>query len=235
MSAFTTPDEVKQLIGSNHSTSQLSTDRLSVIIQEFSDSIYDELSSFCVPFNGWTDDPPTPAIIRRMCQHLAAVQAMREIGMQNQDPFMVSVALEGNALMDSVRQRRGHTKPDHVTDETVTFGDADPSWDLTEHEALIGYGAANPVASGDMPNIIPASVRISANSTTDGTFTAANAALMRFGLEYTVLLNEQRNGFIFRSFTGEITDHITTLKIGYDWNYVRNITVSRRKVVLFNG
>lgn len=234
MGPFTTPDAVKQLIGTNHSTNQLETDRLAVIIQEVGETIYDAVSQFVVPFNSYTDDPPTPTVVKRACEHMAAAQAMREIGVQNQNAFLVSVQLEGNAMLEMLRNNRGHTQPNTVTGETLTFGDADPSWDLRTYEALMA-NSANPVASGDTPNIIPEGVAISSSSTTDGEFNAADAALMRNGDDFKVSYSSKYGAFLFRSMNTNIENHISTLKVDYPWNYRRNTPARQGVGVLFNG
>jgi len=235
--AYSTAALVTAWLGTNYnSTTDLTTAQVTAHIVQADGELDALLSRKFYKFNATdssltdgTDTYTTPPILEEASKHLSVVKCMEQIGAKNANPVYAAKLDADNAAW---RERiQFMLSPDFRSytwtyrNETLTFGTNATSWDLDTYQARIGVPSGGILDSGDPPHIIADSVQISSSSTTDGTFTAAQAATMRNGYEFFVYWSPKHQDWIFQANTGDITDHITTLKVTYNWTYERDLAI----------
>jgi hypothetical protein len=198
--AYTTSALVIKWLGSNYdSTNDLTGAEVTAFIV-VADGIIDErVSPHYNLFNATdssksdgTDTYKTPNVVATASRHLAAAMCFDQLR-----------ALAANETLESRAEYHNNVGSQLVTDQAF-------------------LAATSPLDSGDPPHIIKESVRISSASTVAAgqTFTAAEAANMRNGVDFEVDWAEKYGKWVFHSLNSNITD-MTTVKVTWLWDYRR--------------
>jgi len=235
--AYSTNTLVKAWLGTNYNSSTDLTDaQITAHITQADGELDALLSRKFYKFNATdssktdgTDTYQTPPILEEASKHLSLTKCLYQIRAKTGNPaYDAAIEFhtgEANSRVQFMLSDDFRTFTWTYRNETLTFGTNATSWDLDTYQARIGVPSSGILDSGDPPHIIADSVVISSSSTTDGTFTAAQAATMRNGWEFFVYWSPRHQDWIFQANTGDITDHITTLKVTYNWTYERDLAV----------
>ncbi len=191
-------------------------------------------------FNSVTDTPATPGTIQLAARHLVVAYCLRQLAVGGQNSKLIEQAdghmIEGNSILVGINDRtaaglqvvRFPMGPEKTVGESLVFGEASPfpTWTIQQHEAIMAL--VSPLTSGDAPNILIDTVRITAGSGTN--ITVGDLAQMRTGRDYSAVWDEGRAVWLFRAYRAELYNGtITGLQISYEWDARRLVGKSRKR------
>ncbi len=221
--AYTTNALVLDIIGpyvdTTAVTGDLPTAEIDAHIAKVDGRIDDRLGGLFYPFNATTATPDTPDTIKAISLNWSVAECLKQIvGVNNLGAMQLAEKHEGMALRDLewiFLNPDTWMKPETKSAESLTFGsDQTYAWQLQDYEAFLSL--TSPLDSGDPPNILPSTVRISAGTG------VTNATYMRNGIEFTVAYSPQYQRWVFTALESKLYDgSITGLQVTYNWDYRR--------------
>lgn len=217
--AYSTSDLVTDLIDpTGEFLDQLKTltdAQIDAYIAKVDGKINDRLGGGFFPFNATTATPDTPDTIKEISRHWAMAESVRQlVGVNNQAAMDLADRHETIAMAHLQNVMTNGLAPETATD-TLTFGTADSvAWTLAVDEAFLA--ATTPLDSGDPPNILPSTVRI-----TGGTYSGSGLTDMRNDVEFRVNYQPGYQRWVFTALLTDLYQDVTGLQVTYEWNYVR--------------
>lgn len=234
MSYCAVNDVTDELGTAYDSTTDLTTAQVTEFIVQADGVIDHAASRHYWPFNAHDSATyQTPEHVKRASIDLAVAYSLQKLRATARataltDRIDMYFEKAGGAL-EELASGTAWIEPESVATETLSgFTVPTWGWELDETQAFVA--ATSPLDSGDAPNIFPDSAAILSTSTpgADVTFTAAQMANMRTGVEFAVHYSPGHRRWVFNAIHSELKD-VTTLNITYRWDYRRQFADMRLK------
>lgn len=223
--AYCTNQLIKDVLGTFVDyTNDLTVAQIDVYIAKVDGRINDRLGGFFYPFNATTDTPDTPDTIKEISRHWSIAESLRQlVAVNNEAAFDLAAkheALAMNMLDYVLTNRDTWMLPETKSGDALTFGTGAFAWSLLTSEAFLA--SSTPITSGDPPNILPSTVRISAGTGSGG----FDPTQLRTGIDFYVTWRPEYRKWVFTAAESQLLTS-SGLQVTYQWDYRRLIATEQ--------